>query len=41
MEKKVKKKDRKVHSYDACMPSEGDLFLCRDAAQYLSLRDTE
>lgn len=38
MEKKLK---RKCHSYDAWMPSEGDLLLCRDAAEYLALRDTE
>lgn len=41
MEKKNFKKDQKFHSYSSCMPSEGDLFLCRDAAEYLSLRDTE
>lgn len=41
MEKKNLKKDQKFHSYGACMPSEGDLLLCKDAAEYLSLRDTK
>lgn len=41
MEKKLKGSVIPFNVYGASMPSGGDLFLHRDAAEYLSLRDTE
>lgn len=36
-----KKKINKFHSCGPCRPSGGHLFLCKDAAEHLSLRDTK